>query len=114
MALDASQKLGSPQIAGGVGQPPGARCGLYLRSRRAAVVQGQATEAPDKTSAIGQMAFLAVTASVIALVGIKLPRLMGDLIARVPRTEVKSAELSRVVRAWLLLRSRLHRTRSRP
>jgi hypothetical protein len=99
MAFDASQIIGSPQLAGVTVLPRGASkrqanaTGGSLPARIALGKTGEtASDAPD----FGRMAYLAVTDSELALVNVKSGRLtmkLNELIVRVPRTDVASAEL---------------------
>jgi len=112
MALDASLMLGSPQLAGVKVSPRGfakstaaGSAGLGVGGILGGVISATAgaragrrqAEMAAETPKFGRVAYLAVTAEELAL--IKLTGLstfkLDQVIARVPRTDVASAELGR-------------------
>lgn len=112
MALDASQIMGSPQLAGvkvnprGAGKSKGAAfSGMYggligagisaAASMRAEQSQARIA-AGAETPKFGRIAYLAVTPGELALIDVKskvVTTYLGEVIARVPRSEVASVEL---------------------
>jgi hypothetical protein len=102
MAIDASGVLGSRQLAGVKVNPPGhaARLARNQGGSLAAdlVLGGQPHPGGAETPPFGQLAFLAVTDQELALV--KLRTVKGvmlkaaEVIARVPRSQLQTAELS--------------------
>jgi hypothetical protein len=111
MANDASEVLGAPQLAGVQVNPRGmakskslGMSGLYagligavvssFASMRAGKKQAQIA-AESQTPDFGRLAYLAVTADELALIGLKRAAKLDlqEVIARVPRKEVASAEL---------------------
>jgi hypothetical protein len=114
MAHDASQILGSPQLAGvkvnprGYGKRQGANfSGMYVGGVLGAAISATAAGRANKKKAqadaassapkFGRLAYLAATAEELALIELKTKGAvhleLGETIARVPRTEVASAEL---------------------
>jgi hypothetical protein len=113
MALDASQVLGSPQLAGvkvnprGAGRSRGASSvGVGVGGLVGGVISAAASTQADKRKAayagesetpkFGRLAYLAVTEGELALIQLKSGMVtvhLGEVIARVPRGEVASAEL---------------------
>jgi len=113
MAHDASEVLGSTQLAGvkvnprGFGKSPGANfSGMYAGAVGAvisATAAGRAKKQEAEAAAVskapdfGRLAYLAVTADELALVELKLKGQVGlelkQVIARIPRSELASAEL---------------------
>lgn len=113
MANDAGEVLGSPQLAGVKVNPRGmaksksmGMSGMYAGVIGAAAGAAAGMRAEKKqrrmaaesvTPKFGRLAYLAVTASEVALVEMKLKGMVGlelrDVIVRVPRSEVASAEL---------------------
>jgi hypothetical protein len=114
MALDASQVLGSAQlagvkvnprgaaktkIAGGVGMYGGlvgsligAGAGMKASQQQVAIASG------SETPKFGRLAYLAVTDGELALIGLKSGKVtvhLGEVIARIPRSDVTSAEMGR-------------------
>ncbi|MGA3362255.1 MAG: hypothetical protein ABSD82_09515 [Solirubrobacteraceae bacterium] len=117
MAHDASQILGSPQLAGVKVNPRGMATkgaapfvGMYAGVVGAAIsatAVGRANkqradfEQESETPRFGRLAYLAVTKDEIALVELKLKGQVGlelkDVIVRVSRSEFESAELGGAV-----------------
>jgi hypothetical protein len=113
MALDASEILGASQLAGVKVNPRGAGkskaasfSGMYgglvgagigaAAGMKAEQSQAQ-TASGSQTPRFGRLAFLAVTAQEVALIEVKskvVTVYLGEVIARVPRGEVASVELS--------------------
>jgi hypothetical protein len=112
MALDASQLLGSPQLAGvkvspkgfaksaaagSAGLGVGGLLGGVISATAGAKAERRQAQTAAATPSIGRVAYLAVTADELAL--IKLTGLatfkLDQVIVRVPRSEVASAELGR-------------------
>jgi hypothetical protein len=113
MAHDASEILGSPQLAGVKVNPRGfaKRAGANFTGMYAGVVgaaisataAGKANkqkaqfEAESQTPLFGRLEWLAVTPDEVALVELKLKGQVGlelnDVIVRVPRSELESAEV---------------------
>jgi hypothetical protein len=95
MASDASQVLGSPQLAGVKVNPRGAAWrrsarGSLLAPLGALIVFGRRpTGGPAQTPQFGAQALLAVTRDDLALVT------AGKVIARVPRSELSTVDLGR-------------------
>jgi len=114
MGIDASQLLGAPQLAGvkvnpkgaarkqvataGIGGLVGAAFGMRAAKRQKAL----GTETPD----FGRLGYVAVTSNEIALVKLKSGMLrvkLHEVIARVPRSEVLSAEIGRGIAPGLTI-----------
>jgi hypothetical protein len=112
MALDASSVLGSPQLAGVKVNPRGAgrskiaaSAGLGGGVVGAAIGAGAGMKAERKQAQIasasetpnfGRLAYLAVTEGELALIKLKSGMVtvhLDEVIARVPRSDVASAEL---------------------
>jgi hypothetical protein len=113
MASDAGEVLGSPQLAGVKVNPRGmaksksvGMSGMYAGVIGAAAGAAAGMRAEKKqaqmaaesvTPKFGRLAYLAVTAEEVALIEMKLKGMVGlelhDVIVRVPRSEVASAEL---------------------
>jgi hypothetical protein len=113
MALDATQILGSPQLAGvkvnprGMGKATGAMYGgMYggvvgaaagaARSMKANQEKIDYRESSD-TPQIGRLAYFVVTPDEVALIELKskiVTTYLDQVIARVPRAEVESVTLS--------------------
>lgn len=118
MAYDASAVLGAPQLAGvkvnplgfgrrtartfgGVGTGGGAVGAVSTGIIQAIGMKGEKKQAQaaaeSRTPQFGRLAWLAVTANELALVELKQDGLVGlrleDVIERVPRSDVASAEL---------------------
>jgi hypothetical protein len=111
MAHDASEMLGSPQLAGVKVNPRGfaKRAGANFTGMYAGVVgaaisatavgkankQKAEFEVESQTPQFGRLAWLAVTSDELALVELKLMGQIGlelkDVIVRVPRSEFESA-----------------------
>jgi hypothetical protein len=112
MALDATQKLSSPQLAGvkvnprGFGKSMGSNfSGMYggvigsgigaAKAMRAGQERARIAS-ESETPAFGRLAYLAVTANELALVEVKskvVTAYLDEVIARVARSEVASVEL---------------------
>jgi hypothetical protein len=112
MALDASQLLGSPQLAGvkvsprgltkstalgSAGLGVGGLLGGAISATAGAKAGRRQAETGSDTPKFGRVAYLAVTQEELAL--IKLTGLatfkLDEVIARVPRSDVASAEIGR-------------------
>jgi hypothetical protein len=111
MALDASQLLGSPQLAGVKVTPKGFTTSFALRMGGAVGVGGvlggvigstASTQADRRQAKMGSeaphfggAAYLAVTDGELALIKLKsgLTYKLDEVIGRVPRGEVESAEI---------------------
>jgi hypothetical protein len=112
MALDASQVLGSAQLAGVKVNPRGAGKTTMAASvgmgggivgaaigAGAGMKAGQqqaATAAASETPKFGRLAYLAVTDGELALIQLRSGIMtvhLGDVIARIPRSDVTSAEI---------------------
>jgi hypothetical protein len=113
MGHDASQILGSPQLAAvivspvGAGLQTGSRFGGFGGGIAGAVVSATVASKANKEMAqaaavstapeFGRWAFLAVTAGELALVDLASKRsgrlTLGDVIARIPRADVTSGEV---------------------
>jgi hypothetical protein len=100
MALDASETLGSPQLAGVKVNRQGTTRKAYVGAVGSAIID-KANERKGKvgpesqTPEFGRLAWLAVTADEVALVELKgsVTLKLKDVIARVPRSEVVGAEV---------------------
>ena len=113
MAYDATEILGAPQVAGarvlskgyikrqaagpaGVGLVGGVTGAVISATASEAVGRQQKNEqAEADTPHVGRSAFLAATADELALIGINEKSLtgkLGDVLARVPRGDVRSIE----------------------
>ncbi len=101
MALDASEVLGAPQLAGVRVNPRGfslRQSSLQVGTVPTTIVLGRRSD-PDSgaTPRFGRLAFLAVTNQELALVRLRtrngVTLKVSEVIARVPRGEVKTAEL---------------------
>jgi len=100
MALDASQVLGSPQLAAVKVNHRGMAVGRAAFDAAAAIMQDhRGSLGPDQTPTFGRLALLAVTDGELALVGLKLALTLkvDKVLVRVARSEVKSIELGRGV-----------------
>jgi hypothetical protein len=113
MAHDASEILGSPRLAGVKVNPRGMgsnvmanNAGMYagligavITAPAAIKARKKAAEAKVESTApkFGRLAYLAVTTGEVALVELKTKRavslVLNDVLARMPRAEVASAEL---------------------
>jgi hypothetical protein len=112
MALDASSMLGSPQLAGVKVNPRGAGkskaanfsgvyagvvgAGISAAAGMRAEQEQQQTAAWSEMPKFGRLAYLAVTEGEVALIDANAGSLtvrLGEIIARIPRSEVVSAEL---------------------
>jgi hypothetical protein len=99
MAFDASSVLGSPQLAGvkvnprGMAKRVAGNVGGRLPAR---IVYGSSDQTTSQSPDFGRLAYLAVTASELALIKLKsglMTSKLDEVIARVPRSDVASAEL---------------------
>ena len=101
MALDASAVLGSPQLAGVKVNPRGYAWRMARNqtgSLAARIVLGrQPAPGMAQTPRFGRLAFLAVTSDELALVGVSMGVTLKvrEVITRVPRGDLKTAELGR-------------------
>ncbi|HEX3824933.1 MAG TPA: hypothetical protein VHV79_10760 [Mycobacteriales bacterium] len=111
MALDASEILGSPQLAGCRVNPRGSNkatmrnvgMGEGLGGALAGAIAGKkvgaepAQAAASVTPSFTMIAWLVLTASELALVSIDRKRglSLDQILARVPRTEINSVELGK-------------------
>ena len=109
MALDASQILGSPQLAGVKVNPRGAAKSRIAGSAGAGVggivggalgasadkIAGRQPQGASETPKFGRVAYLAVSEDELALIKLKglVTFALDEVIARVPRSDVASAEL---------------------
>jgi hypothetical protein len=100
MALDASEILGSPQLAGVKVNRQGTTKKAYVGIVGAKIIdkanERKGKVAPEsQTPDFGRLAWLAVTADEVALVELKgsLTLKLNEVIARAPRSEVAAAEL---------------------
>ncbi len=94
MALDASQLLGSPQLAGAKVNPRG----MARRVARnvagtlpARIAYGPNDRAPSETPSFGRLAYLAVTDRELALIKLRsgvVRVFLDEVVVRIPRTEV--------------------------
>jgi hypothetical protein len=112
MALDASSLLGSPQLAGVKVNPRGAGkskaanfsgvyagvvgAGISAAAGMRAEQEQQQTAAGSEMPKFGRLAYLAVTEGEVALIDANAGSLtvrLGEIITRIPRSEVVSAQL---------------------
>jgi hypothetical protein len=106
MAIDGSELLGAPQVAGVKVNPRGmAKRVAGNQMGVSAGLVGQATSkvmfrdvdaTPVETPAFGRNALLAITADDVALIKLKSGMVtlkLDEVVARIPRTEVVSVEL---------------------
>ena len=99
MAFDASQVLGSPQLAGVKVNPRGMSkrvAGNVVGRLPARVVYGSAGPTTSEAPNFGRLAYLAVTDSELALIKLKsglVRSKLDEVIVCVPRSDVVSAEL---------------------
>lgn len=112
MALDASEKLGSPQLAAvkvnarGFGKSKGSSfsgmyggvigAGISAAKGMKAEQQQARIAAESETPKFGRIAYLTVTADELALIDVRskvVTVYLDEIIARVPRSEVASVEL---------------------
>ena len=99
MAFDASQVLGSPQLAGVKVNPRGMSkrvAGNVVGRLPARVVYGSGGPTTSEAPNFGRLAYLAVTDSELALIKLKsglVRSKLDEVIVRVPRSDVVSAEL---------------------
>jgi hypothetical protein len=101
MAIDASGLLGSRQLAGVKVNPPGYGrrvASSQIGGAQAAVLAygNQPTPGPAETPDFGRLAYLAVTDQELALVRLRTRVTLqpAEVIARVPRSQLQTAELS--------------------
>jgi hypothetical protein len=101
MAIDASGVLGSPQLAG-VKVNPAGYAWRMARNQGGGVAVGivlgdQPHSGRPETPHFGRLAFLAVTEQELALVKLKARKVVmlkaADVIARIPRSQLRTAEL---------------------
>jgi hypothetical protein len=121
MALDASQILGSPQVAGVKVSPKGFTKSVAAGSAGVGVggIVGGAISATagmradrrqaqlaSETPKFGRVAYLAVTEDELALIKLKglVTFTLDEVIERVPRSDVASAELGRGIAPSLTIR----------
>jgi hypothetical protein len=98
MAWDASQPLGAQQRAGAFVNPRGFAWQDLASSFVGPAAKKFVSQNTSQTPRFGRAAFLAVTDREIALLTIRSGRLngsrLGEVLARVPRSDVASARLS--------------------
>jgi len=102
MAYDTTELLGTKQLAGAVVLPRGQAwqhgvTGAGLAGEAIAfAARKSAAKKPSQTPQVGRSTYLAVTDSEVALLTprSKSPGRLGEVVARVPRTELASARLS--------------------
>jgi hypothetical protein len=113
MALDASDILGSPQLAGVKVNPRGAGkatagnfAGMYAGAIGAGISAARGMKAgqekaelaaTSETPKFGKLAYLAVTADEVALINVKAKTVtvyLDEVIARISRSEVASVDMS--------------------
>ena len=102
MAIDASSVLGSPQLAGVKVNPRGYAWGLSATQAGglSRITLGRRpSRGPAQTPKFGRLAWLAVTAEELAVVKLRtrngVTLKAGEVIARVPRRELKTVEWHR-------------------
>jgi hypothetical protein len=113
MALDASQVLGSPQLAGVKVNPRGAArsrvagsagfgvggiLGGVIGATAGTRAERRQAQIASETPKFGRVGYLAVTEHELALIKLKSSLVtfeLDEVIARVPRSDVASAELGR-------------------
>ncbi|MGZ4307899.1 MAG: hypothetical protein ACXVRG_00955 [Gaiellaceae bacterium] len=108
MAADASEVLGSPQVAGTFLSPKGmtkkmstASAGRMVGGVVGSVAAGLATtgKKDGDTPTFGQIGYLAVTAGEVALVrgkvGALKPKIRDEVLGRKPRSEVQHVEFDK-------------------
>lgn len=99
MALDSSQLLGAPQLAGAKVNPRGMAkhvAGGVTGTLPARIAYGPTVRANPDTPTFGRLAFLAVTESEVALIKLKsgvVRVFLDEVVERVSRSDVASAEL---------------------
>jgi hypothetical protein len=99
MALDASQVLGSRQLAGVKVNPRGMAkrvAGGVAGRLPARIVYGQSDRATSATPSFGRLGYLAVTDDELALITLKSGLVtvkIDEVVVRIPRSDVASAEL---------------------
>jgi hypothetical protein len=116
MALDASQLLGSQQLAGvkvspkgftksvaagSAGVGVGGLVGGAISATAGMKAERRQAQMASETPKFGRAAYLAVTGDELALIKLKSGLVsfkLDEVIERVPRSEVASAELGRVVK----------------
>lgn len=114
MALDASQVLGSPQLAGvkvspkgftksvaagSAGVGVGGLVGGAISATAGMKAQRRQAHLASETPKFGRVAYLAVTEHELALIKLtgRLTFKLDEVIERVPRSDVASAELGRAI-----------------
>jgi hypothetical protein len=111
LALNASDILGSPEVAGCKVNPRGANKGAIAKAGAGQGIGGmaagvvadkkrkaeQAEAATSVAPSFGTIAWLALTADELALVGIEVKRglRLSNVLARVPRSEITSVVLGK-------------------
>jgi hypothetical protein len=99
MALDASQVLGSTQLAGVKVNPRGMAKrvgGAVAGQLPARIVYGPSDQTTSESPRFGRLAYLAVTDDELALIRLKSGLVtvkLDEVIVRIPRSDVASAEL---------------------
>jgi hypothetical protein len=99
MAFDASTVLGSPQLAGVKVNPRGMSkrvAGNVVGRLPARIVYGSSGQTTSEAPNFGRLAYLAVTDSELALIKLKsglVTSKLDEVIVRIPRSDVVSAEL---------------------
>lgn len=108
MASDASAALGAPEIAGTFVSPKGfakkmtatvagGQVGGVVGSVAANVMAGRSSGGPSELPSFGRAGYVAVSENEVALVKTKTGafkmKITEDVLARVPRSDVASAEL---------------------
>jgi hypothetical protein len=99
MALDASQVMGSPQLAGVKVNPRGMAkrvAGGVAGRLPARIVYGSSDQTTSESPNFGRLAYLAVTDDELALIKLKsglVTLKLDEVIMRIPRSDVASAEL---------------------
>jgi hypothetical protein len=103
MGLDASAVIGEQELAGttvnprGFGKRAGLQQGAGLAGEAAAAVLRGRTAPSAETPSFSRIAYLAVTQSEVALLKVESSGMsgrLGEVLARVSRSEVVSAEVS--------------------
>jgi hypothetical protein len=106
MALDASRLLGSPQLAGSRVCSPGFSKTMARTSNPVGFLLPKQHDDYAQTPAFGIMGFLAVTRDELALINFEVgvhKGKLGEVAARIPRSDVASAELGSGLNAPLTI-----------